>query len=1379
MAKKKKSAKESAAAAEANTSRAAIQRSFAKAGKEIGQLLRGPEALYRMPWFGMMGPPGCEKEAMLLDAQLPARPGSPQTFGLEGPDANYWWFFNEAVVLDFSATYFTGDTGGGGGKAAEEAPKGLKRLFKRKSAAVPSGGAWKAALDGLRTIRRLRPLDGMVLTIDAASLQVRTPDQSSALNRKAEALAARLHEAQQRLGVHFPVYLVVTGCETLQGFETFARALPDSLRDQMFGWSSPHEPDARYQPEYVDEAISSLHEAACVAQLELMPNARSQGERDGLYLLPRDLMGLRDPLKQFLDPIFRGASFRRGLPLRGIYLTARIAEKPQGADKPSPAGMAPGMAAAGPKAPVTRTPVFVRQLFTEKVFQEPGLARLDDEQSKALGKRVRKYRIALAVVFVTAALCLWAQRSMTGKRVDDFSGLISIMKAHQDKAKYGAVSDPARTQGVAALEALAALQTDGFEVWAAPSSYIENLTAEANSAIAVVLGDGVGRPLRDELIRRADLLLPPSLEAQLPDAKGIEGIAQQLAASLNGGSPPEKVAQIRAYADKVLEMHVNFERYANHDARDLGQVYLFLSGKDLTETLESQGGLFHASLRNIARWPTLPWDPYGKRAGIRLAQVTDQFQTQLFRQHPLRAALAELAELIDTIEARKGRESHYERLRTIYKAIIAVEDLIDKEQADWLLADDFNPGPRYAELVEILDGKAFPGVANPKLGGETEPAGKKFDADNQKLFSELRDAVWQQSSRLGRFRLLDRKDTRVVLSDKLVAVRDALKVFLDQPYVIEDESRFQLELARDTGIRDKWKSELLNTVLTWNKHFQAYLGATRPDVPVAISSALDAAARHEFRARVLQVIEFARPEVRPTNEGEGGAGWTAQRKDTLKTRIRNLADEYQSILKIVKVLAEVNQALNEAEDTRLFNHLRDDAMTQLNQVDQILEEEKLFTVRGDKFSWWEGDQPPGVVAFGARDANDLLARLAVQRKTVGALANEFARPLVEVMVQLGEPFSSDPDVEKWSKIIAVLTDYEKKVPGNSLEEMERFIEVDLNKLQLATCGTQLEPHMDRYNRDDFFKDRKYIIATTMARRCSEILKTVTLQGYVDLQQYFADRLAGRFPFAGPDVLAEIETGDIIEFYKRFDRYAGAFKALVNPKSDSPRALFGDATPEVVRFIEEMEQVRSLFAALVTAEDENPDLILDTEIEFRTNRDNEVNGNQIIEWWTQVGDQRIHHRDNKKSTQWRSNDQVGMCFRWAKDAMFLPAANQRAEHARVNGRGVCYVFTGRWALLRLLTMHAATPADRGRRSFLRPHTLRFETETSLASAARGQTTLMVTDTRVYARIGLMLPGGKAAFRLPEFPRRAPELTNEFLKSNGINAGVAGRGGAGGY
>lgn len=1339
----------------------AVKRSFKKATKSLEKQLRSAEAIYNIPWFAMVGEPGSGKGVMLGESGLAARPGSPETFGLEPEVANLWWFFNEAVVVDFDEDLFAVSEDVKGQSKAAPRPGLLKRIFKRKAQA-PTGGNWRTQLDGLRDARRLRPLDGLVLTVDVGSLLMKTPEAAGRISRRAEAVASRIHEAQYQLAVDFPVYVVLTGCESLRGFDTFTRALPEQIRDQIFGWSAPYEPDTSYEPEWVEEAVASLHEQTCVAQVELLSQVPSQRDRDELYLLPREIRQLAEPLRLYLDPLFKTSTFRRNLPLRGIFLTGRVSDKRPPDPTPSPMALPPGvppLPGTSKAEPPKGKPRYVRQLFSEKIFAEPGLAVIDEKRNRALNRKVRNARIGLALVLVLFGVFILMQRSFTGGEVAEFDGMLSILKSYQDRKGGNLTSvDQVKDEGVNALEALAQLDFDGFESLLAPTTLTQDLSTEVNQAIARVMGDAVGTPLANTLRNKAEIMLPSFLDN--PPKNGQVDVAPDPTHI----QPEAHFSALRKFVDEVNALELAFRRFQTANLTDIAQVYLYLTQKDITDKLVNQAGLYQQALSQMRSWPELEYDaPYGTRATNKLKLMVERMQTQLFRSHPLKDALDDLRRLLDTLKGGLGPlETHNDRLRAIREAITKVEELIHDGQAAWLLSETFEPGEGYGELLDKLNSEAF---IQPEDGGTYSA---RVRSDNQRLFTDLREHIWSQRSVLGDFDLLTNREGRVVLSPALTSVKNALTDYFNQPYVISDSTQFELGLSRDAGARTIWNGDLINKVLSWERNFRSYVGGDRPGLSDAINEAIDIAARREFRNRVRDVmLKFASPQVlAATDDSVGSGGWTVQDRQRLKERITNIADLFDSLLKIVAVLDEVDKNLNEATDSRLFALLRNDVLDLLKQVDSILKSEKPYAIRED-FDLSDSRLPPGVVAFGARDASDLVARLGVKRKTVQELAYEYARPLVDVMTKLGQPFASDPLVEKWSKIIRVLTDFDKKVPGNSLENLERFIEDDLNKVQLSTCVEQLKQHVNRYERDDLFKEAKYQIGSTMIRRCNEDLRKFTLQGYVDVQTFFTDRLAGRFPFAAADVIAEVETGDIVGFFQLFDKYAGAFKVFSRPGT-SGGPIFGDATDEVLRFIQQVERMRPLFAPLITAEDENPDLVLDIEFEFRENRENEVNGNQIIEWFAQVADVRIGHRDNKRGTQWRTNDNVSVCFRWAKDAMFLPAVNQRSEAARVNGRTACYAYQGKFSLFRIISAHAATPADRGRRSFLRPHTLRFETETTLGNAPQDNASLLVTDTRVYIRLGLMLPGGKSAFRLPDFPRRAPEVSTEFLKAEGVRA-----------
>lgn len=1350
----------------------AIRGSYKKASKELEKVLRGKEALYRIPWFAMVGEPDCGKEFLLPDSGLSARPGCPNTYGVEGQHANKWWFFQNAVVIDYAGVYFTGNDEKL--EDGDDEPGFFGRLFRRGKKDFAEG-AWKANLKlGLREVRRRRPIDGMIVAVDARSLMERGPDAITRIQRRAETVAERIHEAQHTLGVHFPTYVVLTHCEAIPGFEVFAQAMPEVMREQMFGWSSPYDTDTSYQPSWVDEAINSVHEAISVTQLDLLPHVGKQTDRDALYLLPKHVNVLRAALKAYLDPIFKATSYRQALPLRGIYLTAQVSNDPNAAtpepDAPEDLMAALMASTTGGGAVPTPSgeppkPAFVRQLLTEKVFRESGLTRLDDEQKRKLKKKVRWYRIAVTVVALIGLGLILYQRSATDDRIEKFSQVKKQLDAYQSNIRIG--KSVSGDDGLETLKALADLDVNGFEIATAPTSYFDDLTDDTNDAIAQLLSVGVAKPLRTALEEKANTLLPPPVT----DDFGGDGGGIKVARKRSQGSQAtmrDGLGRLNEFTGKVAELQQNFLRYKDHKVNDLAPLFKYLTGKEISGSFAKNARLYNKAVSNPNRqvWTPLDYEVYRKRAKDDFKKQAQQFQEELFTQNLLAASLKNLSDLLDTVELRQAGESYNDRLLAIDQAIKTVESHIAGGKAKWLLPEEFNPGGAYKKLLERLDVKDTFSMDQDLGEGKAIPLGESFQKTNQHLFGELRNRVWGAESRAGNFRLLGQQDGKVVLSDDLDRIKRHVNRYIAQPYVTSgDSTTYQLEVAHKAGLRDGWNESLLREILDWRTKYDAYANTPRDDLPGTVSTALHQAASRELRNRIGLVMEYAQP-ANGADAGDAAATWTPQRKDELKNRIRNLKAEHARILEVIKTLQDVNRTLSEPENRELFNALRDDIISLLSQVDSILKSEKLYQINQQDFSWWEGDLTPNVVAFGARDSNDLVARLEVQRTTIQTLANEYARPLDEVITAVGEPLTSNSLVNQWKEILGVLDEYDKKVPGNSLEKMERFIETDLGDLKLETCKEQLKPITSDRSGKNYFEARMYRIATQMQGRCDRILKKVTVEGYLELQQFFENRMLGKFPFSGPDVLAEVETGEIVEFYKLYDKYAPAFEALIKPKGGRT-ALFDNATAEIQRFLAQVEKARRLFKDMLNAEDENPDLVLDSQFDFRVNRDKERGGNQVIEWFATVADQQVGFRDNKRSVQWRSNDPLGICLRWARDADFIPAANQRNEQLRVNGREACFVYSGRWALLRILVAHATTPADRGRRSFLRPHTLRFEIETSLASS-RGGAGAIAQDARLYNRIGILLPGEKSASKLPEFPRRAPEIPKRVLQKHQILA-----------
>lgn len=1351
--------KQASPAPAAKTSRRAIQRSFHQANKALAERLRDEDALYRIPWFALVGPPGSGKRSLPPLANPIGGAEGGETFGLQGRSANRWWFYQNAVLIDFAEGHF------GESRATDDKKPGF---FSRMIQGSSGKGGWKAVLESWLKIRPHRPLDGMVVTLPVdALLPGRSHTEDVARwTRQAEALAERVHDAQHDLGVHFPVYVVLTGAESLEGFGAYTRAVPETMRDQIFGWSSPYTPDVPYKPEWVSEATASIHEAICQTQLDLLPQSIDIYQRDALYLLPAAFERLDEALQIHLDALFKPTGYRRGLPWRGLYLTGRPAEKIS-AEADDTADTAIMTLPPGAQAPVA----FVRQLFTEKIFVEPGLARIDEDRSKATDQRIRRMRMALVGTVALGALLMTVMSVSTGSRVADLqSRVVPLLEGMRGNHRQmdNKVQISQRKPAAFALEALARLQTSRLTHWAAPTTYLDPLDNALTESITRAMKHWTGEPLLDDLQSKAQSMVVGALEP-----------ITRTGVILN-----DEVAQLLQYAQSVEQLQAAF-RWRNEPSKaSLADLHSYLygpitiEGKTLKEALQSNARLYEEAIQD-ARYMWTPADYDAWRVKLRLRFVDDlaaPFQRAMFSEHPVIQKVMAVRRLVEA-QSFLGDErlnTEYKHLKALHESIAELDAVLKARQADWLATESFQASKQYTELLRILSSTAF----NSTLGDEPD-LGAQFKAQNEKLYLTTRELLLTSSKNLDdKPMLVATLDGRIEMSDALRTLQKALQDLLAQPYMLYTESQqtdFALALNEQGGAREQWNAQLLKKSLDLYGYLQAYLSTPIEGVRPELRTLMHRAARTEMQARAVIILRQATPEKLPGADGEG---WAAQAKDALKSRILNLESEAPSIIKNIVALVDLDKELKTNHHTELLTALRRDTLGLLHQVDALFQTEKLYTPNLNFDTFWQGNTTPGVLIFGARDLNDLLGRLEVQRQVVTELAMELSRPLVDILSQVSgarigearveddERTADDEVFARWRAIIAVLRKYEKKVPGNSLEELERFIEVDLNEITLAGCEQKLKESIVHSNRTNFFEESKYTLAVQMRARCGRMLIRETRASYRVMQAWFNDRLSGRFPFASADQLSEVEPKDIVAFYEQFDRDGPVMALLID--QGRGEALFGTASESVQRFIAKMQSIRPLFAAMIDTKAENPELSLSVEIDFRTNRDSEVNGNKIIDWEALVGQTRITNRDNKRATTWRTGDPVHLCFRWASNAGLRPATDQPSG-AQVERRRACFIYEGRWALLRLLTMHAATPSDRGRQPFLRPHTLRFEVETTLAGDGVITSNLAQSQTRIYNRVGLTLPGGQSSYVLPrEIPRRAPELTWDNLKTTRLGS-----------
>ncbi|WP_277183886.1 type VI secretion system membrane subunit TssM [Caballeronia sp. BR00000012568055] len=264
--------------------------------------INGRQWLYQLPWYMFIGAPGTGKSTALAHSGLrfPLREklGDEAIGGVGGTRHCDWWFTDDAVLVDTAGRFTTQD-----------------------SDAQADESAWLGFLQLLRKYRPRRPLNGVIVTLSAADL-VRQDD--SARETHIRMIRSRLAELSGRLGVRFPVYVVVTKCDLLAGFTEFFDDLGEAERNQVWGitFALDETPGAGAALAAFPAEFNALGARLQARVLHRMQRDTDVQRRARIYGFAQQFAGLQPALGRFLDGAFRGTRFEASPLLRGVYFTS-------------------------------------------------------------------------------------------------------------------------------------------------------------------------------------------------------------------------------------------------------------------------------------------------------------------------------------------------------------------------------------------------------------------------------------------------------------------------------------------------------------------------------------------------------------------------------------------------------------------------------------------------------------------------------------------------------------------------------------------------------------------------------------------------------------------------------------------------------------------------------------------------------------------------------------------------------------------------------------------------------------------------------------------------------------------------------------------------
>ena len=343
--------------------------------------------MYSMPWYVLVGEPGSGKTEAIRNSNVGFPPGLHDEFQGAGGTINMnWWFTNSAVILDTAG----------------------RLMFEDVEAGNTS--EWREFLALVRQCRPNCPVNGMVLVIPADSLIKDTAEQIEA---KGAQIAQQFDTIQRSLDIRFPVFVLVTKCDLINGFREFFDDLTDPhLQHQMLGWSNPAALDEPFEVDKVSAHLATVHQRLLDRRLQLIGDRQADAAMDdhaldgldALYAFPHSFSRIVPRLKRYLQIVFAASEWStRPLFARGIYFTSSMRE-----GSALDTDLADALDVSIDTLPEGRAwerdrAFFLRDVWMEKAFREKGLVTRATNARKLQRKR---RLVSLAAGFSSAAIIL-------------------------------------------------------------------------------------------------------------------------------------------------------------------------------------------------------------------------------------------------------------------------------------------------------------------------------------------------------------------------------------------------------------------------------------------------------------------------------------------------------------------------------------------------------------------------------------------------------------------------------------------------------------------------------------------------------------------------------------------------------------------------------------------------------------------------------------------------------------------------------------------------------------------------------------------------------------------------------------------------------------
>jgi type VI secretion system protein ImpL len=274
---------------------------ISQAAEETVQFLKssnlgsGKDAVYELPWYLVIGSPKSGKTSLSLASglnfqTLPSQRQSELKF--VRPTRNVdWRVTSDAVFLDTAGRYQLE-----GGDEEE----------------------WSGLVETMKKYRPNRPLDGMLVSVNVERI---LHSDDNEIEQIAKVLRARIDEVTQRTKIRYPIYLIFTHADSIEGFrDSFSNSQKEG-KNLVWGATIPLEKSENAHTLF-DGEFDLLQTSIMKRRLMRLSAPFPPVRQLKIFNFPLHFGSSRKKIGHFVTNLFRPNPFSENPFLRGFYFTA-------------------------------------------------------------------------------------------------------------------------------------------------------------------------------------------------------------------------------------------------------------------------------------------------------------------------------------------------------------------------------------------------------------------------------------------------------------------------------------------------------------------------------------------------------------------------------------------------------------------------------------------------------------------------------------------------------------------------------------------------------------------------------------------------------------------------------------------------------------------------------------------------------------------------------------------------------------------------------------------------------------------------------------------------------------------------------------------------